>query len=133
MLDHSGILGTLFICLTGHQSKLLERTFHTGISLIGAFPLSVFTDIFPILKAASFCRFDMGGRKPILDRTEPNRRSGVQEDMDMISPGGRNFSSQAEVIRMKQIQQLGAGEEKLNGAPQKKKIYLDMGKKYSII
>ncbi len=51
----------------------------------------------------------------------------------MISPGGRNFSSQAEVIRMKQIQQLGAGEEKLNGAPQKKKIYLDMGKKYSII
>ena len=105
MLDHSGILGTLFICLTGHQSKLLERTFHTGISLIGAFPLSVFTDIFPILKAASFCRFDMGGRKPILDRTEPNRRSGVQEDMNMISPGGRNFSSQAEVIRMKQIQQ----------------------------
>lgn len=42
----------------------------------------------------------------------------------MISPGGRNFSSQAEVIRMKQIQQLGAGEEKLNGAPKKRKYIL---------
>ena len=29
-----------------------------------------------------------------------------QEDMGMISPGGRNLISQAEVIRMKQMQQL---------------------------
>ena len=105
MLDHGSVSGTLFVRFTGHHTKLLERTFHTGISFIGAFPLSIFTDIFPILKAASFCRFNMGNGKPILDGTEPDRRCRVQEDVDMIGPGGRNFSSQAEVIRMEQIQQ----------------------------
>ena len=47
----------------------------------------------------------MGSRKPILDGTEPDGRCRVQEDVDVISPGGRNFSSQAEIIRMKQVQQ----------------------------
>ena len=64
-------------------SELQKGSFHTGLCLCRFGPFSFFADIVAVFPTGAANRFDMGGRKPVFDRSKANGRMRVQKDMDV--------------------------------------------------